>query len=80
MCQAIFDRLAPAVEGDSSDSVRKMTELYEINACRGHVAYIEAAFHDSPSGAKWIIEHKSEIAEAICQGVCDYYGVPYVAP
>ena len=21
-----------------------------------------------------------EIAEAICQGVCDYYGVPYVAP
>ena len=65
VCQAIFDRLAPAVEGDSSDSVRKMTELYEINACRGHVAYIEEAFHESPSGAKWIIEHKSEIAEAI---------------
>ena len=80
VAKAIFNQLAPIVPGTGGDSVRKVTDLYEITKCKATVAYIEAAFHDNATDAKWIIEHKAEIAEAICQGVCDAYGIPYIAP
>ena len=80
VARAIFNQLAPVVPGTGGDSVRKMTDLYELNKSKATVAYIEAAFHDSASGAKWIIEHKVDIAEAICKGVCDAYGINYIAP
>ena len=66
--------------GSGADSVRKDVSLYEVNASNATVSYIEAAFHDSEAGAKWIINNKQKIAEAICRGICDRYGVPYVAP
>ncbi len=31
-----------------------------------------------PDVARWIVEHKLEIAEAICHGVCDYFGIKYI--
>ena len=40
----------------------------------------QAAFHDHPEQAQWIIDHVVDIGEAICKGICDYYGVEYVAP
>ena len=80
LSNAIFDRLAPVVPGSGADSVRKDVSLYEVNASNATVSYIEAAFHDSEAGAKWIINNKQKIAEAICRGICDRYGVTYIAP
>ena len=80
VAKAIFNHLAPIVPGTSGDSVRKVTDLYEITKSNATVAYVEAAFHDRVDGAKWIIEHKVEIAEAICKGICESYGILYVAP
>lgn len=37
--------------------------------------YIEADFHDVPDVAKFIVEHTTEIGEAIAHGICEYYGV-----
>ena len=40
--------------------------------------YCECEFHDTVEGAKWIVEHTTEIGEAIAKGLCKYLGVKYV--
>lgn len=54
--------------------------LYEINKVNCDTIYIEAAFHDNPDDCKLLLESRTEIAEAICQGLCGAYGIKYVAP
>lgn len=76
-CRAILNALAPVVPGES-DNVQTAT-FYEITASNAPCAYCEAAFHDNEEQAAWIIDHVADIGEAICKGICDYYGVPYVA-
>ena len=72
----IFDALAPLTPG-KSESITARPELYEIKFTDAPCVYIEVDFHDVPDVAIWIIEHKPEIAEAICKGICDYAGCPY---
>lgn len=72
----IFDALAPITPG-KSESITARPELYEIKFTDAPCVYIEVDFHDVPDVAIWIIEHKPEIAEAICKGICDYAGIPY---
>lgn len=78
-CQAIMKTLAPITPG-GSDSITARPGLYEVRCAAAPTAYIEVAFHDNKDEANWIIENTNEIAEAICEGVCDYYGYTYVAP
>lgn len=40
--------------------------------------YCECEFHDTVEGAKWIVEHTTEIGEAIAKGLCKYLGVAFV--
>lgn len=53
-------------------------KLYEINNVTADTIYIEVAFHDNPKECKLILSRKAEIAEAICKGLCEAYGVKYV--
>lgn len=78
-CKAIFNRLAPVTPG-TSENITARPGLYEIKTPNAPTAYIEVDFHDNPTVAKWLIEHPTEVGEAICQGVCDYFGYKYVAP
>lgn len=78
VCKAILDALAPIVPGDS-DGVQN-ARFYEITETNAPCAYVEAAFHDHPEQAQWIIDHINEIAEAICKGICNYFGREYVEP
>ena len=78
-CRAIYSFLAPLTPGES-ESVTSYPDLYEIKYTDAPCAYIECEFHDNAEAAKWIIEHVEEIGEAICQGVCKYFGVKYKAP
>ena len=32
--------------------------------------YCECEFHDAAEGAKWIVEHTTDIGEAIAKGLC----------
>ena len=75
--KAIIARLGPVTPG-SPDMVQAYPALYEIRVPKAPTAYIEADFHDVEAVADWIVDHTKEIAEEICKGVCDYFGVPYV--
>lgn len=76
--KAIFARLAPLSPGNS-ENIKAYPGLYEVRASSAPCVYIEAEFHDTVEGAAWITEHTLAIAEAICYGICDHYGLPYVA-
>lgn len=73
---AIYNRLAPFTPG-TSDGMRQDPSLYEIRMPSAPTAYIEVEFHDNKQQALWIQDHLPEIADRICQGICDYYGVLY---
>lgn len=76
--KAILATLGPVTPG-SPDMVQAYPALYEIRVPKAPTAYIEADFHDVKDVADWIVDHTKEIAEAICKGVCDYFGVEYIA-
>lgn len=77
--KAIFAQLAPITPG-TSENIKAYPALYEVRYSNAPCVYIEVDFHDVDEVALWIIENTEEIAEAICQGICDHYGVTYVAP
>ena len=77
--KAIMETLKPVTPG-TSDSINAKPELYEIRKPKAPTAYIEVGFHDNEVEAKWIIENTEAIAEAICKGICNHYGVKYIAP
>lgn len=78
-CKAIFSVLAPVTPG-TSENIQANPELYEIRVPAAPTAYIEVDFHDVPNVAKWIIEHTTEIGEAIAKGICNYFGIAYKPP
>lgn len=78
VCQAIFKELDAITPGTSSNITAK-PGLYEIQSAVAPTAYVEVDFHDVPSAAKWLVGNKPKIAEAICKGICAYYGVTYVS-
>ena len=79
LAAAIEDTVAPITPG-TSDSLSAQPKLYEVYASKAPCAYLELGFHDNKDEAQYIIDHTEELAEAICKGVCKYYGVEYVAP
>ena len=74
--QKIYAALKDLSPG-TSDNCSQNTGLYEAKKPNAPSAYVEAEFHDVPEYAKWIVEHTTEIGEAICKGICDYFGVTY---
>lgn len=77
-CQAILNELGKISPG-TADSITYQTGLYEINVPKALTVYVECEFHDTKTGAGWIINNTSKIGEAICKGLCSYFGVKYVA-
>jgi N-acetylmuramoyl-L-alanine amidase len=75
---AVMSALAPITPGES-DSIT-VKHFYEVKYAHAPTVYLEVGFHDNKEEAKWMIENTEQIAEAICQGVCDYFGVKYEAP
>lgn len=76
--QAIYEALKELTPG-KADAIGYYN-LYEIRVPKIPAAYVEAEFHDVPAYAKWIIENTTAIGEAICKGICAYFGVKYKAP
>lgn len=79
IARAIEAELAPITPGES-DGISAVPGLYEIKSTNAVCVYLEVGFHDNPEEAQWIIDHTEDIAEAICKGLCNYYGVKYVSP
>jgi N-acetylmuramoyl-L-alanine amidase len=78
-CEAVMATLAPITPG-TSDAITARPELYEVRETTATCVYVEVDFHDVPEIALWIISHTTEIAEAIAQGICNYFGKEYTAP
>lgn len=76
--KAVFDALKGLSIG-TSDACQQNKMLYEARVPKAPSVYVEAEFHDVPEYAKWIIEHTTEIGEAICKGICAHFGVAYKA-
>ena len=74
----VYHNLAPLTPG-KSDNISADAGLYEIRKPAAPTVYCECEFHDVPETAHWIITHTTTIAEAICKGVCEYFGIPYKA-
>jgi N-acetylmuramoyl-L-alanine amidase len=79
LIKAIMDTVSPLTPG-TADGVSAYPGLYEVSNSSGYCAYVELGFHDNAEEAQYIIDHTQELGEAICQGVCNHYGVEYVAP
>ena len=75
-CRSIFAVVAPLTPG-TSENIKVNAEFYEVRVPAAPTAYIECEFHDNAESAKWIIEHTTEIGEAIAHGICNYFGVAY---
>lgn len=78
-CKSVFARLAPLTPG-TSENISVYDELYEVRVPSAPTVYIECDFHDVPSTAKWIVEHTTDIGEAIAHGICDYFKISFKGP
>ena len=76
-CKAVFAELAPLSPG-TSENIQANSRLYEVRIPAAPTVYCECEFHDTAEGAKWIVEHTTEIGEAIAKGLCKYLGVTFV--
>lgn len=76
--KAVYDVLAPLTPG-TSENVSVNKTLYEVSTPKAPTVYIEVDFHDVNSVAKWLINNTKTIGETIAKGICNYYGVKYVA-
>lgn len=77
-CAAVLDALAPVTPG-ASDNI-SVLHFYEVKYANAPTVYLEVAFHDNPEEAAWIVANTEPIAEAVCRGICSYYGVDYASP
>ena len=75
-CKAVFAELAPLTPGASENI--QVNPIYEVRVPDAPSVYCECEFHDTVEGAKWIVEHTTDIGEAIAKGLCKYLGVAYV--
>ena len=76
-CRAVFGQLAPLTPG-TSENIQANPRLYEVRNPAAPSVYCECEFHDTIQGARWIVEHTTDIGEAIAKGLCKYLGVKYV--
>lgn len=77
-CDSVLKHLG-AISPGTADSVKYETGLYEINVPKALTVYVECEFHDTATGSSWIINNVSKIGEAICHGLCEYFGISYKA-
>ena len=76
----IYDEVQAASPGTTDYGVRVNSGLYELGYTTATAVYVECEFHDRADLAAWIIEHTTELGEAIARGVCKGAGVTYIAP
>ena len=76
--QAVCSTLG-AISPGKDDAVSYKTDLYEINVPKALSVYVECEFHDTVTGSDWIRKNTVAIGEAICKGMCNYFGYKYKA-
>lgn len=71
--KAVYEEVAQTTP--TGDRGMKVNDgLYEIKNTKANCIYVEAEFHDNPDTAKWIMEHKDDLAKAIVRAFCKVDG------
>lgn len=73
LAQQIYRQIT-AISPFAGRGVKVSKTLYEVNKTAAPAVILEAEFHDNEKGAAWIVEQMEQIAEAIAQGVIEYFG------
>lgn len=55
------------------------SKWYELYKPKAVSFYEEHAFHDNLEDITWFHTHMKEIAESAAKGLCEWFGIPYVA-
>lgn len=55
-------------------------DLYELKKTNAVAFYEEHVFHDNLEDATWFHTHMEEVAESAAKGLCEWFGIAYVAP
>ena len=73
--QAVYNELVSLYP--SKRGLKDGTNYYENKMTNMVSVYPEIAFHDNGADAKFLVENKKAIGEALCKGICAYTGVGY---
>lgn len=76
--QCVYDELTKLYP--SKRGIKDGSGYLENNQTNMVSVYPEIAFHDNEKDARFLVNNVKEIGEALCKGVCAYFGVSYVAP
>lgn len=80
LAKPIYNAVQAVTPGKTDYGVRVNKSLAELNSTKATAVYIEVDFHDNPPIAKWLVENPDVVGEAIAKGVCEGYGIEYIAP
>lgn len=56
------------------------SDLYELNTPTAVSYYEEHVFHDNEADAQWFHDNLRAIAANAAEGLCEYFGIPFVDP
>ena len=73
--QPVYDELVKLT--GNGRGIREYPALAEINQTNAQCVYCECEFHDNSTLAKWIVNHTTQLGEAIAKGICKAFGVTY---
>ena len=65
---------------DQGVTLYERTDLYELRVPNAVSYYEEHVFHDNKADAKWFHDNMRAIAANAAQGLCQYFGIPFVDP
>ena len=74
LANAIYDEIME-IYPDSSKGrgVLYTSSLYEIIRTNAPAVLLEVAFHDNPEDAQWIMDNEQQIAQAVVNGINNYF-------
>ena len=76
--QCVYDELVKLYP--SKRGLKNGTGYAENNQTEMVSVYPELAFHDNAADARFLVQHKQELGEALVKGICTYFGVEYILP
>jgi N-acetylmuramoyl-L-alanine amidase len=77
LCELIHAELLKPYDGPDRGVRPDYQNFAEIRQINAPTSYVELAFHDNPFDARYIMNNKEVIAEALCRGICAFLGVTY---
>lgn len=77
--KCIMAALDTVYDGFTKSKIVETASLYELKYPFAPAILPEIGFHDNVDDAKWIVNHVDQIAEALAEGICEYFKIPYVS-